>query len=67
VDDQAHKAARCMAPCDRMHACGRHPCSRLCYEECGLCQELIPEPTQLPCGHTVTQLPCHKYEVLSAI
>jgi hypothetical protein len=59
VDDQAHKAGRCMEPCDRMRACG-HPCNRLCYEDCGPCQELISEPTPLPCGHSATNLRCHK-------
>jgi hypothetical protein len=61
VDDPAHKTARCMEPCDRVHACGLHPCSRLCYEECGPCLQPIPEPTLLPCGHIATDLPCHKY------
>ena len=64
VDDQAHKTARCMASCDRMHSCGRHPCNLLCYQECGPCLEVIPEPTTLPCGHSATNLPCYRYQRL---
>lgn len=58
-DDPGHLTVRCPKPCPReMKPCG-HPCSKLCYQDCGLCMRPTPA-VPLPCGHTAHDLPCHK-------
>lgn len=58
VDDPEHRRATCHKPCRRLHACG-HACTLECSQPCGVCNEVVAA-VQLPCGHTATQVPCHR-------
>ncbi len=50
-------AVRCMRPCEKNLACG-HKCPKLCYEECGPCDEFVTASAkQSSCGHA-TKIPC---------
>lgn len=48
----------CHATCWFCASSTPHRCKKLCYQECGECQELI-KGVQLPCGHTA-DLACYK-------
>ncbi|XP_045780297.1 NFX1-type zinc finger-containing protein 1-like isoform X2 [Maniola jurtina] len=56
----------CERPCERTMSCG-HRCQQRCGDICDptKCKELMPQPTELPCGHQV-QLPCSVYFIASS-
>eukprot|EP00775_Hariotina_reticulata_P006332 gene6332-6566_t len=60
ADDLMHTEAKCLKPCSRLCSRGRHACQRLCHEPCKTCNA-VEELVELPCGHTATNVPCHKY------
>lgn len=58
--DQAHSRIKCYRPCPRFPiSCPeRHPCPKLCYEECGSCTvDILNVP--LKCGHIKARAKCH--------
>ncbi|KAH7708252.1 NFX1-type zinc finger-containing protein 1-like protein [Aphelenchoides avenae] len=46
--DAEHKQRKCTKPCGRTCA-ARHPCKKLCFEDCGSCKVKVEKT--LPCGH----------------
>jgi len=59
-----HKAVYCLKPCNRVkegcsHNCP-HECGRQCDDNCNV--EVTNINVELPCGHSVKQLPCWQYQ-----
>ena len=54
--DFDHSQARCTLPCERGHPVCGHRCTRKCYEECGVCEELV----DYTCAHcqSTQKIPC---------
>ena len=62
-DDPHHVTVQCLKPCTQvLQPCG-HPCTKLCYQECGDCIQPIPS-INLSCGHTLHNVPCHRCGLL---
>jgi hypothetical protein len=49
----------CQEPCTRIHKGCNHLCTGKCGESCAPCQ-VIRENVELPCGHVMETVPCHK-------
>ena len=47
---------KCQLPCGRQICAHGHPCLKVCWETCSLCN--VPMDRELTCGHRLT-LPCH--------
>jgi len=61
IDDAKHQLFRCLRECMKPREC-QHPCSRVCSEDCGVCEEKVK--ARLPCGHT-QPVRCHQLSELS--
>lgn len=60
--DRAHEIAQrsCCEPCRRFPSgCDRHPCPKLCKDECGPCKAQVG-PVTLTCGHVAQDARCHQ-------
>ncbi|PSN54493.1 hypothetical protein C0J52_05539 [Blattella germanica] len=57
--DPDHLDYKCKKPCPLTNAqCSKdHPCTKRCYEECGLCEEIVVKESPA-CGHK-NKMPCH--------
>ncbi|TDL21593.1 hypothetical protein BD410DRAFT_297523 [Rickenella mellea] len=64
-DDEHHIAVRCSQSCVRLCPRG-HPCNKECAEDCGKCMHPI-RSVQLPCGHTLSSIPCWRSIDLSDV
>ncbi|KAF2397692.1 NFX1-type zinc finger-containing protein 1 [Trichodelitschia bisporula] len=65
--DYLHQVFSCPQPCQRLHTPCNHPCQKAtCGEDCGSCQIKI-DNVQLPCGHDVDGVACHRTQKLDAI
>lgn len=58
ADDPRHVAGLCMEPCLQLVTPCGNPCRARCYEACR-CALVLPR-VDLPCGHTLQNVPCHK-------
>ncbi|KAI9142789.1 hypothetical protein BKA69DRAFT_1113975 [Paraphysoderma sedebokerense] len=54
----SHNAISCLKPCARLHPC-KHPCRKICYQDCGKCDEVV-DPITLECGHIYQKPLCHE-------
>ncbi|KAF8210466.1 P-loop containing nucleoside triphosphate hydrolase protein [Mycena galopus ATCC 62051] len=64
-DDPKHVAISCPQPCRKL--CPRqHPCNKECSDDCGKCRFLVRD-VELPCGHTVSSIECHRLEDLEDV
>ena len=67
--DRSHISAQksCCEPCPRFpKGCSRHPCKKLCKDECGPCLTKV-DSVGLPCGHTVSHAKCYEVGSKEAI
>ena len=42
---------KCLKDCPKTRLTCMHPCKKRCYEDCGVCKEIVTK--ELPCKHTV--------------
>ncbi|KAK4101149.1 hypothetical protein N658DRAFT_426189 [Parathielavia hyrcaniae] len=61
-----HDAFDCMQPCPRIRLPCQHPCPKLCGQGCGPCIVKI-DGVQLPCGHVLDRVECHRTLDLSTV
>ncbi|XP_021348895.1 NFX1-type zinc finger-containing protein 1-like isoform X2 [Mizuhopecten yessoensis] len=56
VLDQKHEKVQCRKRCERKICTNGHKCKKMCYQNCGECQIIMPK--KIPqCGHT-QEIPC---------
>lgn len=57
--ESMHEIFSCPQPCQRLHNTCNHNCQKpTCGEDCGLCMVKMND-VQLPCGHSMDDVPCH--------
>ncbi|GBB88387.1 hypothetical protein RclHR1_14960002 [Rhizophagus clarus] len=57
-DDPEHIGVKCIERCSRLHPECNHPCSKLCYDNCGECEFLIGDIILPGCGHVLKNAKC---------
>jgi len=57
--ESLHSAFICLEPCPRIRLTCAHMCPKLCGEPCDDCQTAV-ENVELPCGHRLDSVPCHR-------
>lgn len=60
IDDPKHEYVECRAPCVKTHSRCGHACTNICSQPCGLCDVVLEESLDLPCGHVLTNPRCYQ-------
>lgn len=65
--ESMHRVFSCPRPCERLLSPCNHNCrKKTCGEDCGLCMVQMDD-VQLPCGHSIDNVPCYQTQDLGMI